>query len=178
MSTFNIIDAIKALEMGRDQLFYWIKTKRLIKPEIEGKGRGSRSKFSLFNIFELAVIQELTNLGFELNFIKEIINAKEVTGKTYRVGKKERFTGELIGGNTILNSLFGRYQTLTEEKKSNSDFFIMVCKDMKNRYRYWPFSNLETIKDVINDSDYCNTMIIVNVWNILRRIEKRLEDLK
>jgi len=74
MRIFKIIEVIKALEVGRDQLFYWVKTKRLIKPEIEGKGRGKRSKFSLFNIFELAVIQELANLGLELNFIKEIKN--------------------------------------------------------------------------------------------------------
>jgi len=178
MSTFNIIQVIKTLEMGRDKLFYWVKTKRLIKPEIEGKGRGKRSKFSLFNIFELAVIRELVNLGFELNFIKEIINAKEVKGKTYRLGKEERFTGEFVGGNSILNTLFNNYQTLTEEEKSNRDFFIMFFKDKKNSYCYWPFSNLGTIKDVICDRDYCNTIIILNVYNIVRRIEKRLEVLK
>jgi len=62
------------LDIDKDRLFHWVKTKRLINPAIEGRGRGKKSKFSFENLLDLALTKELTNYGVELNMIKDILS--------------------------------------------------------------------------------------------------------
>jgi len=72
---FEANDIKKLLGIDKNKLFYWIKTYRLLKPEIEeASGTGKRSKFSLKNLLELAAIKEMLNLGFDLNSVKKIKN--------------------------------------------------------------------------------------------------------
>ena len=47
---------IEFLDVNKDQLFHWVKTKGLVKPHVEGKGRGGRSKFSFENLLDLVLI--------------------------------------------------------------------------------------------------------------------------
>ena len=71
---FQAKDIHKLLGIDKNKLFYWIKTHRLLKPEIElASGTGSRSKFSLKNLLELATVKELLSLGFDLSSIKKIM---------------------------------------------------------------------------------------------------------
>jgi len=70
---YQVKDVKKLLGIDKNKLFYWIKTHRLLKPEIEeAKGTGTKVKFSLKNLLELAVIKEMLNFGFDLKSIKKI----------------------------------------------------------------------------------------------------------
>ena len=70
---FEAKDIQKLLGIDKNKLFYWIKTHRLLKPEIEeASGTGTRAKFSIKNLLELATIKELISLGFDLNSIKKV----------------------------------------------------------------------------------------------------------
>lgn len=61
------------LGIDKDKLHHWVQNKRLLKPAVEGKGRGGRNKFSFENLLELALIQELLPFGIELNGIAGIM---------------------------------------------------------------------------------------------------------
>ncbi len=69
-------DIKSILGIDRNKLFYWIKTYRLLTPEIEeASGTGKTSKYSLKNLLELATIMELLNSGFDIKTTKEIMKA-------------------------------------------------------------------------------------------------------
>ena len=59
------------------QLFHWGRTWGLIEPEVKAKGRQGKNKYSLENLFQLAVIKELVNFGIELSFIEEIVRSEQ-----------------------------------------------------------------------------------------------------
>jgi DNA-binding transcriptional MerR regulator len=73
---FQSKDICLYLGIDKNRLFHWVVTKRLIRPVVEGKGRGGISLFSFVNILDLALIKELDDFGLELNSIKEIITEK------------------------------------------------------------------------------------------------------
>lgn len=77
------------LHINKDQLLHWVQTRRLIKPAIEGKGRGGRSKFSLENLLDLALIKELADFGMELHSVKAMLEGKK-TETPWKVFKKNR----------------------------------------------------------------------------------------
>lgn len=60
------------LDISKDQLLHWVKTMRLVKPIVTGKGRGGRSKFSFKNLLEIAIVKEMLNFGLDLNSIVKI----------------------------------------------------------------------------------------------------------
>jgi DNA-binding transcriptional MerR regulator len=66
-------DVKQLLGIDKNKLFYWIRTYRLLKPDIqEASGTGTRSKFSLKNLLELMIINQLLILGMELKYLKNI----------------------------------------------------------------------------------------------------------
>ena len=69
---FESRHVFKYLGINKDQLHHWVKTKRLIKPAIEGIGRGRRNKFSFENLLCLALIKDLVRFGIELRTIEAI----------------------------------------------------------------------------------------------------------
>ena len=69
-------DVTKLLGIGKNQLSYLVKT-RIITPHEKVRGRGRVHKFSLENLFQLAVIKELVNFGIELSFIEEIVRSEQ-----------------------------------------------------------------------------------------------------
>jgi len=87
----------KILGINKDQLLHWTLTRRLIKPAIEGVGRGGRSQFTFKNLFFLALIKELSIFGLDLRIIKEIIGLKQLYPpiKISDIGKKECKTKDL-----------------------------------------------------------------------------------
>ena len=76
--TFESRHVEKYLGIKKNQLFHWTQTKRLVKPKIEGKGRGGRSKFDFAGLLNLALIKELSNFGLELNAIKDILRGNRM----------------------------------------------------------------------------------------------------
>ncbi len=70
---FKARDIKKILDVDKNKLFYWIRTYRLLKPEIaEASGIGTRSIFSLKNLLELATIKELLKFRLNLDLVKMI----------------------------------------------------------------------------------------------------------
>jgi len=73
---FTAKDIKNILGIDRNKLFYWIKTYRMVKPEIEeASGTGKTSKYSLKNLFELSIIKELLSSGFDIKTTTEIKNS-------------------------------------------------------------------------------------------------------
>lgn len=59
--------------IDKNKLFYWIKTLRLLKPDIEeASGTGTSSKFSLKNLLELATIRQMRTHGIDYKSIQKI----------------------------------------------------------------------------------------------------------
>jgi len=70
---FEARDVMELLGIDKNKLFYWINTHRLLKPEIaKASGTGTRVRFSVKNLLELAVIKEMLEFGFDLVAIKKI----------------------------------------------------------------------------------------------------------
>jgi len=161
-NTYKIVDVMKILDMGRDQLFYWFKTKKLIKPEIEGKGRGARTKFSKTNIFELAIVKELSKLGIELNFIYEILSSKKLFGE------------KIISMNNVTNFLVKRYQNLEDKDKQNEDLFLFIYKNEQNKYLLHPIFKNSEGADSIVDKRLGSAHLVINIYEIFRKIERRI----
>lgn len=100
------------LGIDRNQLYHWVVTKRMVQPEIVGKGRGGRSKFSVKNLLFLSLIQELVLMGLDLNFIFEIVSTRQAInpeeakkGKFYDIFdyfKAINPEGRIVGDSVIL----------------------------------------------------------------------------
>lgn len=174
--SYKIADALRILDLGeegRDRLFYWIKHKRLkIKLEEEGKGRGKRSSLSFMNIFELAVIKELANLGIELSFIGDVLKSS-VTATT------EGGKGKLIKEKHFARYLDSVYDSYRKEAKKNEDFYVLIYKDKKNNYQFLPIGPFSFIERLIKSKKFnlsfnlSNAIAILNLYKILREIEKK-----
>ena len=174
---FGIVDLMDALELGRDQLFYWIKTKRLVKPEIEGKGRGARSKFSIFNVFELAVIRELASLGIELNFIEQIIKNREITG-LFKVKNGRKFhSGQLASKDNLIKTAFHKYQ-LNKKDNRTGEYYLMIFKDSSNKYKFFPIMDASALKQLdvkeLFEIGLIDSAVFLNLHGILRELEKKI----
>jgi DNA-binding transcriptional MerR regulator len=66
-------DVEKILGVNRHKLFYWMKTHRLLSPDIKGSGgMGSKRIFSFKNLLEITVIKELVDFGLDLSSIESM----------------------------------------------------------------------------------------------------------
>ena len=71
--SFQAKDIKKLLGIDKNKLFYWSKTHQLLTPDIEeASGTGTRSKFSLKNLLELASIKHMVRSGLDLRAIEEL----------------------------------------------------------------------------------------------------------
>lgn len=61
------------LGINKNQLFHWIKTKKLMRPVMTGEGRGRRTRFSLDDLLTLSLIQAVHGFGIELNIVRKIM---------------------------------------------------------------------------------------------------------
>lgn len=71
---FNLAYAMGILQVDRDKLFYWISRRKLIKPVVQGRGRGGRTFLSIDNLLDLALIKEFVAWGFDLNAVDNILS--------------------------------------------------------------------------------------------------------
>ena len=86
---YKIKEALEILEVDRNTLFYWIKSKRFTDPVERGRGKGARTRLSIFNLIELAIAKKLANLGVELNYIEDILRERNITTDSYSWEKKK-----------------------------------------------------------------------------------------
>lgn len=66
-------DIKKYLGVTSTQLFHWGQTWSLIKPKIKAEGRAYKDKYQFVDLLDIALIKELTELGFEPSKIKHIL---------------------------------------------------------------------------------------------------------
>lgn len=147
-------DVCRILGIKPDQLSYYVRTKKLIKPAVIGKGRGSAHKFSLENLYQIALIQRLLKYGIELNFTKNIMNKTKTALPSltiFDIYKEKKYKE---GG-----LLFEIYNV----RKTFSIFIVTREELLRNiRVRFDP-GNKEKNKDVL----------IIDIGNILSEIEEK-----
>jgi len=67
-------DVERLLGIKADQLSYYVRTKKLFVPDEVGVGRGKSNKYSLYDLYKLALIKKLSKYGIELNFTKSYLD--------------------------------------------------------------------------------------------------------
>lgn len=162
----------KYLGINKRQLAHWIITRRLIKPAIEGQGRGGRNKFSFENMLDLALIKELLVFGIDLNIIGKILSGK--SKKTERVRSK-------------LSALLERTNIWGQFKKNRSHYenkgcllyiewlrkgglFIITLLDAE-RTLHWlqeGVLNWEGMPRPTRDS-----VLLINIYALVRQLEQK-----
>ena len=166
---YRILDALNILEITRDKLFYWIKFQRLTIPEVRGEGKGTRSKLSILNIIELSIAKELAGLGIELAFVRRILETT-VTSHELESTTGKRKTKKPKSHLKLSEFVCNEYRN---EKRGYQNFYLLIFKNKEGKYQFLPLwylrsVNLESIMKI------SNTMVIVNLFEILQKIEKKL----
>jgi hypothetical protein len=161
MSNYRIAEVLKFLDIGRDQLFYWIRTKRLIQLEEEGKGRGKRSLLSIKNIIELALAKDLVNIGIELTFVKDILQTR------IRPSEDQKISIPLV------DFICNEYR---DKGRDYPKYYLFINKDENNEYQFYPIWYLRKMElGNIMDSfrEKIGVLLVVDVFKILERIETK-----
>lgn len=71
---YGAMDIQRILGISRNKLFFWTRTKNLVKPDIrEVRGTGRGNLFSFKNLLDIALIKNLDDAGYELNAIQWFI---------------------------------------------------------------------------------------------------------
>lgn len=171
--TYKIIDAVNLLGVSRDRLFYWIKFQRLTTPEVRGEGRGTRSRLSILNIVELSIAKELASLGIELTLVRRIL---ETTVTSHEI---ESTTGKRKTKSPKKTLKLSEFVCEEYRKKERDypSFYLIIFKNEKNEYEFYPLwyvrrPDLGSIMKMRNAT--VKAMVIVNIFEILQGIEKKL----
>jgi len=147
-------EVCKILGIKPDQLSYYVRTKKLIKPAVLGKGRGTAHKFSLENLYQISLIQTLLKYGIELNFTKNIMNK----------------TKTALPSVTIFD--------LYKEKKYREGGLLFEIYNYKKIFHIYIVTIGELLKDISVRFSPRNIrgnkdVLIIDVGNILRMIEEK-----
>ncbi len=67
---YTATDIERLLGINATRLYHWVQTKRLLKPEIEGIGRGKSNEFNIDHLATLSLIKLLTDFRLDLSTIK------------------------------------------------------------------------------------------------------------
>ena len=166
---YRILDALNILEITRDKLFYWIKFQRLTIPEVQGEGKGTRSKLSILNIIELSIAKELADLGIELVFVRRIL---ETTITSYEIESKtgERKTEKPKSHLKLSEFVCNKYRN---KERGYQNFYLLIFKNEKGKYQFYPLWHLRSV-NLDSIMEISNTMVVVNLFKILQKIEKKL----
>ncbi|NQT80261.1 MAG: MerR family transcriptional regulator [Candidatus Aminicenantes bacterium] len=118
----------KYLGINKDQLYHWIQTRRIIRPAIEGVGRGGRSKFSFKDLLYLALTRELIEFGFELRTIKTFFNNLRLYYPAFDPNSKDLNKARKKSKSY---NIFDYVEKLKEANKDNKNmvFYYVVLKD-------------------------------------------------
>lgn len=166
---FKIAEALKILELGeegRDRVFYWIMHKNLIVPEIQGEGRGGRTKLSIKNIVELGLIKELAGFGFELNAVKKVLEMKH----DIHFDKDGKRLEKSLERQSFVDYICHEYRRSREGQEF--DIFLTIHKDKNNKFVFGSLHNWSNSKfGTVFEKDI-NSVFVVDLYGILERIEK------
>ncbi len=168
---YSIAEALKILDLGRDQLFYWMKTKRLIKMEVEGKGRGARSRLSGKNIFELAIIKELSDIGVELNTIDQVLNGQNA----YRI---KSTAGEIAlkRGERYVDYVFSIYEKekIDDSYEELREFLLLLYKNEENEFEYELIVQNPVGRDHLRYLLTSHAVIVVDLYELIWKLDRKI----
>lgn len=165
MKTFGISDAMRILDIPRDRLFYWLKHWRFTEPEIEGKGRGGRTRLSFKNIIALGVVKELARLGIDFNAIKEVFK----TWVGIETIEKKRFSN-------ILDWAIFEYG---KEENKDKDFYLVIYRsEYDNSWGTLPLGvNVDIgLTGVFNLKGDGLAQIVVELFGMIRTVEAKITE--
>jgi len=155
------------LGIDKNKLFFWTQTKQLLKPEIEEKGRGGRSKFSFVNLLNLALIKELSEFGIELNAIKNILKAKQPVF----------LADEGIHKKPVITRGRTPWEVLKKEKQPGRSLYLCIAKK-ENKY-FWSYRIEEdmVIEENISFEQGWNpvTVLIIDLTQIEQNLKDKLK---
>lgn len=163
----------KFLNITKSQLLHWVQTRRLIKPAIEGKGRGGRSKFSFENLLDLALIKELADFGMELHSVKAIMEGKKKQW-SFTLGEGLREEIELIKAKTP-------WQVFKEDRKLHEREGLWLMIEKFRGEFYWTYgkgeNSIAEIKRFLKAGDLVasKAKIIVSISGIVNELEGMTE---
>lgn len=162
------------LNITKDQLLHWVQTRRLIKPAIEGKGRGGRSQFSFENLLNLALIKELTDFGMELHSVKAILAGI----KTQRALLSDGALQEV----KISRKTETPWQAFKKDRKLHErEGLWLIIEKIQNEF-HWTYGSgeggLDQIKGFLKAGDLeigSKAKMIVNISGIVVELERMTE---
>lgn len=187
---FLAADIERILGIDKNKLFYWIKTYRLLKPDIEvAKGTGSRAKYSLRNLLELATIKAFLTMGYDLNTIGRIKSILDLPIKIWHA------TFELfrdVCREIILEDTHRLIKIRIVHTRKGNVFYLDIHEWFGRRPRSLPYTHAWLIaKDVevsalasmkyftlIFDIDELANDLRENIMLYLNKIEKGIKHIK
>jgi len=141
------------LGISKDKLFHWVHNKRLIEPAILGEGRGGRNQFSLENLLDLALINEMTTFGIELNMIAYILRAlRDWELWEDKKGRPTTIWGQIKSKRKHYDKK-GCFLYLCSMTSQGCDFMLLEKDEMT-----W-------------DIDIVQSALVINIMEIIKRIE-------
>jgi DNA-binding transcriptional MerR regulator len=170
-------DITELLGISSDKLFHWKQTWRLVKPEIEVKGRAFKNKYSFKNLLDIAFIKELNKFGFEPSQISDIMKIfdgpdvpKEWRGSIWNYFKyrKEDVPVRDEKDEDLIYDYPGfekaGFLILIYQQKEK---YVTYCGDIRQVFDY--LENLELNR---KDKDASKGFLIINLLGIIRELEE------
>lgn len=191
-------DIERLLGINKCKLFYWIKNKRLLRPEkreVSGTGRGN--VFSFRNLLDLQLINILINYGFELNAIRKIIKPGYymiADPKLLPGVKIARYTYQRVNVKNIWffikkkRKLFEKHGCVLLVIREKESKVIVANKDKieaitKTGYIDREIATKERIANIYMDmkkpwdtNPEFEHFLYIDLLNIITKLEKRTED--
>ena len=162
--------------ISSDKLFHWKQTWRLVKPEIEVKGRAFKNKYSFKNLLDIAFINELNKFGFEPSQISDIIKIfdgpdvpKEWRGSIWNYFKYRRKDVPVRDEKEDSSYKYPGFEKsgflilIYQHKKK----YVTFCGDTKEVLDHLERHELES-----KDKDASKSFLIINLLKIIKEIEE------
>jgi len=179
-------DINKYLEIKNKTLYHWVQNKRLLKPKIEGIGRGKKNKFTLENLATLYLIKVLNNYRIDLWAIRDIL--KRISSPFLEEIIRPLFERKRI----IIESKFNekkhskrKVNLWTAYKKGKKLFqkeglFLIVSMSLEEKKVFYIIDDLigakKRLELMAKDKEgyeYLASMIFIDVVSIIKDLERK-----
>lgn len=182
---FTAKDIERILGINANTLYHWIQDRGLMKPAIEGYGRGRVHKFSLENLATLTLIKVLNNHRIDLLEIKDILKfiVNQKAKKVIRVGVDKQFDRVWFvdkRGNPMLGNVNIWQAYKTEKELLDKVGLILTIHMPMDREKQKPLllifpyrASLFKTKMWIKFNPRYVSCLAVNLIEIIKKLEKK-----